>query len=204
MSEHVTAWLEAYHDGELRGRRLRKVEAHLRSCAACRRELERLERLATALRSVPAVEGIASPDRFVYEVGLRLQRRPEQPVWQRALNVGWQLAPMGLLGAWAFVQAVLIVFGVLSAAVRVGLGGDLAASLFGVSQGVAVESGLPGLSGAGLNDLAPVALRVLRSGGPSGWGPMLTVALLILIGVLYWSWLASWWARRRHLGPNGG
>ena len=203
MNEHVTAWLEAYHDGELRGRRLRKVEAHLESCAACRRELEGLERLATALRSVPAAEGLASPDRFVYEVGLRLPRRPEQPVWQRALNVGWRLAPLGLLGAWAFVQTVLVVAGVLSAAVRVGLGGDCAASLFGVSQGVAVEPGLPGLSGAGVNDLAPVALKVLRSGGPLGWGPIVTVALLILIGVLYWSWLASWWARRRHLSPNG-
>jgi anti-sigma factor RsiW len=203
MNGHVTAWLEAYHDDELNGRRLRKVEAHLESCAACRRELERLEALAVALRAVPAAEGLASPDRFVYEVGLRLQRRPEQPVWQRALNVGWQLAPVGLLGAWAFVQTVLVVAGVLSAAVRVGVGGDIAASLLGVSQGVPGEPGLAGLSGAGLNDLAPVALKVLRSGGPLGWGPTLAVALLILIGVLYWSWLASWWAARRHLSPNG-
>ena len=203
MNEHVTAWLEAYHDGELRGRRLRKVEAHLESCAACRRELERLQAVATALRSVPAAEGLASPGRFVYEVGLRLRRRPEQPVWQRALNVGWQLAPVGLLGAWAFAQTVLVVAGVLSAAVRAGVGGDVAAGLLGISQGVTAEPGLAGLSGAGLNDLGPMVLRVLRSGGPLGWGPTVVVALLILIGVLYWSWLASWWARRRHLSPNG-
>ena len=203
MNGHVTAWLEAYHDGELRGRRLRKVEAHLESCAACRRELGRLGTLAEALRAVPAAEGLASPDRFVYEVGLRLPRRPVRPAWWRALNVGWQLAPVGLLGAWAFVQTVLVVAGVLSAAVRAGVGGEVAAGMLGISQGVPAEPGFAGLSGAGLNDLGAVALKVLRSGGPLGWGPTLVVALLILIGVLYWSWLASWWARRRHLSPNG-
>ena len=41
MTDHVTAWLAAYHDGELTGRRVRKVEAHLaaRLGAAPRRPL---------------------------------------------------------------------------------------------------------------------------------------------------------------------
>jgi len=203
MTEHVTAWLEAYHDGELHGRRLRKVEAHLECCAACRLELERLRGLAVLLQSAPAAEGLASPDRFVYQVGLRLPRRPAQPVWQRALNVGWRLAPVGLLGAWAFVQTVLVVAGVLGTAVQVGLGGDIAAGLLSVSQGASGESELGNLSGTGLSNLLPAALGVLRTGGPLGWGTTLAVALLILIGVLYWSWLASWWVRRRHLTPKG-
>ena len=29
MTEHVTQWLEAYYDGELKGRAAQEVEAHL-------------------------------------------------------------------------------------------------------------------------------------------------------------------------------
>jgi anti-sigma factor RsiW len=36
MDEHVHAWLEAYHDGELHGRRLEQVEDHLARCVECR------------------------------------------------------------------------------------------------------------------------------------------------------------------------
>ena len=50
MNEHVTAWLGAYHDGELRGRRLRQVETHLAHCATCRAELERLRALTAICR----------------------------------------------------------------------------------------------------------------------------------------------------------
>ena len=55
MTEHVTAYLGAYHDGELRGRRLRQVEAHLAHCATCRAELERLRALAALPWVTPVV-----------------------------------------------------------------------------------------------------------------------------------------------------
>ena len=56
MNEHVTPWLGAYHDGELRGRRLQQVETHLAHCAACRAELEELRALSALLQESPVPE----------------------------------------------------------------------------------------------------------------------------------------------------
>jgi anti-sigma factor RsiW len=99
MTEHVTAWLGAYHDGELQGRRWRQVEAHLAHCATCRAGLERLRALAALLQESPAAGDLMPPERFVAQVGLRLPRRPERPAWQRGLEIGWQVVPLGLFGA---------------------------------------------------------------------------------------------------------
>ena len=71
MSKHITEWLNAYLDGELNGRRLHHVEAHLAECEACRTELESLERLSGLLHEVPAPE-FTSPERFAAQVNLRL------------------------------------------------------------------------------------------------------------------------------------
>lgn len=140
------------------------------------------------------------------QVGLRLPRRPVQPPWQRALEIGWQLTPVGLLSAWAFVQAVFIVVGVVLVALRMGLGGDVAAWLLRPE----LVEGLPAsqqglwlteifsLSGASLGDVGRITLQLLSNGGPLGWGVTLNLVSLVVIGLLYWSWLASWWARRQH------
>ena len=198
MTEHVTAWLGAYHDGELQGRRLYQVEAHLAQCATCRAELENLRALAGLLQTSPAAEGLTPPERFVAQVGLQLPRRPEQTAWRRGLEISWRLAPLGLLGAWAFVQAVSFVAGMVFVALRLGLGGDVTARLLPTApQGPSLAEILT-IPGAGLNDVGQVMLRLLERGGPLGWGFALNLLSLALIGLLYWSWLATWWARRRH------
>jgi len=202
MTEHVTTWLGAYHDGELRGLRLRQVETHLARCATCRAELERLRALAALLQESPAAENLTPPERFVAQVGLRLPRRPERPAWQRALETGWQLVPLGLLGARAFVQAVFAVAGAVLVALRMDLGGDVAAGLLLASQPTANQgmwlTEIFSLSGASLNDVGRMMLRSLSDGGLLGWGVTLNLVSLVVIGLLYWSWLASWWARRQH------
>jgi anti-sigma factor RsiW len=206
MTKHVTVWLGAYHDGELRGRQLRQVEAHLAHCVTCRADRERLQALAALLQESPAAESLTPPERFVAQVGLRLPRRPERPAWQRALEIGWQLAPLGLLGAWTFVQAVFAMAGVVLVALRMGLGGDVAAWLLRpelVERLPASQQGpwlteIFSLSGASLGDVGRITLQLLSNGGPLGWGVTLNLVSLVVIGVLYWSWLASWWARRQH------
>jgi len=202
MTDHVTTWLEAYHDGELQGHRLHQVEAHLARCETCYQELRRLEELTTLLQSEPAPAGLMSADRFVQAVGLRLPRRPERPAWQRALKVGWQLTPLGLLGAWAFAQTVLVVTGILLMTRWLGLGGDLIASLLPASRGGSWSGELLSLSGAGLSDVVPTAWRILSSGGPLGWRVTLTLFALAVIGLLYWSWLASWWVGHQRLNAE--
>jgi hypothetical protein len=200
MNNHKTAWLGAYHDGELQGARLRQVEAHLSCCEECRAELEELRKLSALLQESPAPETLTQPERFVAQVALRLPRRPTQPAWKRTLEAGWQLAPVGLLGAWAFVEAAFIAAWVVLLGLRAGVGGELVAGLL-----PAVERET--WTGSALNylgaDLSETSWTVLRWVGALGWTTILHAAILIGIGLLYWSWLASWWARQRHQASNG-
>ena len=53
MSNHVTEWLSAYLDGELKGRQLQQVEEHLAECEACQAELDSLQGLSGLLHEVP-------------------------------------------------------------------------------------------------------------------------------------------------------
>jgi len=195
--QHVTTWLGAYHDGELQARRLQQVEAHLARCAACRAELERLQALAVLLQASPAAQGLTPPERFVAQVGLRLPRRPERPAWQSALELGWRLVPLGLLGAWAVVQAVFTVARIALVALHTGAGGNLAAGVLpAAQQGLWAE--LFSLSAVGPSDVLWMIQRLASNGGPLGWATTLNLGALVVIGLLYWGWLATWWARRHH------
>jgi len=167
MSEHVTDWLNAYHDGELTERQRKRVEAHLAECASCRAELEQLRFLSAALRESPLPSDFLPPELFVAQVGLQLPRRPEGPAPRKALWVAWRLTPLVLLGALVFLQTVLLVTGLTRVAVGLGLGGETAATLLPVRTG--------GLWQA-------VQLNLILPG---------------VIALLYLSWLASWWSRRQ-------
>jgi predicted anti-sigma-YlaC factor YlaD len=193
MNGHVTPWLAAYHDGELKGRRLRQVEAHLAECAACRAELEELQKLTTLLYESPAAEGLLPAERFVAQVGLRLPRRPTKPAWQRTLEAGWRLAPAGLVGAWAFVQAVFIVAGVALIGLQV-CGVDVL-GLSTVSHSETWPTAILDWLGVGIGD---TTLSVLKTLDALAWGLTLYLTATLTIALLYWSWLASLWARRRH------
>lgn len=197
MTKHVTNLLGAYLDGELKDLRLRRVESHVAQCAACRGELEALRDLVALLKESPSVAGITPPERFAAQIELRLSPRPERPATQRALEMSWRLVPIGLLAAWAFVQTVFIVAGMVQMALWTGLGGDVAAGLLPGSERGLFLSDLFRLSGASLRDAAQILLEFVRGGGPLGWGPAIYAVLLVLIGLLYWSWLASWWALRK-------
>lgn len=202
MSRHVTDWLGAYVDGELSHLRLWRVESHLSQCAVCRAELEELRGLSALLQESPELEHVTPSDRFVANVGLRLQDRPGQSAPQRAMEIGWRLVPVGLLGALAFVQTVFILAGVVQAAQWMGLGGDFAARWLPAPQGGLWVSQLFSLSGDSLTEVAVAMLQFVRSGGPLGWTMTLYLVLLVVIGLLYWSWLASWWIRQRRSLPR--
>jgi hypothetical protein len=200
MNEHVKHWLEAYYDDELEENRRRQVESHLAHCPSCRAELERLETLSTLLRSSPVPQTQSAPARFVAQVGLRLPRRPERPAWQRALKLGWQLMPAGLLSAWVALQAAFIVTGLLMAASQTGPGQVLAAILPFTTPQSFGPAGLAALSGANLSQIISQILPLLSSGGPLGWGFTVNLLLSLLLDLLYCSWIASWWAVRQHQG----
>lgn len=165
MDEHVHAWLEAYHDGELRGHHLQQVEQHLASCVECRAELEQLSTLSVLLKESPAPRTLMPAERFVAQVGLRLPRRQEGAGRQRAFRASWQVIPLILFGAWAFVQALFIMVGLL---------------LIGLSLGLA-------------DITSQAVLTTINRSELLAWSIGLNVALSLVIGLMYLSWLASWW-----------
>lgn len=198
MKEHATQWLGAYLDGELRGLRLRWVESHLQECAVCQSELEALARLRTLLLESPAMEAGTPPERFVAQVALRLPCRQEHPPAQRALELSWRMVPVGLLFTLAFVQTAFTIAGVLQLALSMGLGGELG-TLFlpGAGAGLSVPD-VFSLSQASLAGAIGAMVELIQAGGALAWLPAVYLFFLVVIGLLYWSWLATWWARRRH------
>jgi anti-sigma factor RsiW len=197
MNQHVMGWLGAYHDGELEESRRRQVEAHLQSCESCRAELNRLRALAHLLQASPLPEGLTPPERFVSQVRLQLQPRPAQPAWQPVLEMGWRLAPLGLLGAWGFAQAVFLVSAAVLVALGAGLDGNLAMQWLPSAQDLwAVQILTLPISGLETG-IVEAVLQFLGDGWLSMWSFALETSLLVVIGLLYWSWLASWWVRQQ-------
>jgi len=196
MKEHATQWLGAYLDGELRGFRLRSVEGHLQECAVCRSELEALAQLSTLLQESPAMEASTPPERFVAQVALRLPRRQQQLPARRALELSWKMVPVGLLFALAFVQTAFTIAGALQVALSLGLGGEVGTLIF-PGAGVSLPD-LSSLSQGSLSAAVGSAAELILAGGALAWLPMSYLTVLVVIGLLYWSWLATWWARRRH------
>jgi hypothetical protein len=195
MSNHVSEWLNAYHDGELRGNRLRFVEAHLAECELCQAELESLVDLSDLLHEVRAPE-MVSVDRFAAQVNLRLPRSRSVPPGTRLTEVGWWMIPVGLLASWVFVSTALILSDVLSVAGNLGLLSGLSEWLaFGPENNVYLSTtiGQAGLlSGNGLN-WAESLETITRVSLPQ-------IILQVSIALLYLSWIAIWWARRTRQG----
>ncbi|MCX7756244.1 MAG: zf-HC2 domain-containing protein [Anaerolineales bacterium] len=196
MSEHVTDWLNAYHDGELRGMGLQRVESHLTACAECRVALEELRALSALLRQTPPEAVFPSAEHFAARLALRLPRRaglvPARNAW---LELGGWLATLGALAVWLFLNITVWV----RSAFLLALDAGLLANLPGLQplplqmNWVAAltfvwgdQLGLPGqLVLSLLND---VHLFVIRSQG------MLFSELLLML--LYLGGLALWWLRQ--------
>lgn len=185
MSEHIGAWIDAYLDGELAERELRSVEAHLAGCLACREVVEKRRALAALLQSAPGVEARKSESRFTAEVALRLPRTTPVPAAPRReaslLQIGWHLAPVGLLLAMVFIQVVFILSGLTW--IIPGAGELLQA-------GVVIPQGALPLA-------EPLGGLAAWIGGGSllNWNWIGGLILFLLCGLVYLGWLASWWAR---------
>jgi hypothetical protein len=206
MIEHMTDLLGAYADGELRGPRLRQVENHLQGCAVCRKELEELQSLSNLLQKSVPMDAFMPADRFAANLVLQLSAgetrsegpRQAAPAQRRnSLSLAWALAPMGVLGAWVFVQAVFTVSAVLSTADLTGLLGNAAAFMENVPQQSLWFSATMNLFGGQIQGSGRTAMDLLN--GFSVFGSSLTTQLLIQAGIAaaYWAWLVIWWTRRR-------
>jgi len=183
MNDHVDLWLDAYLDGELQPSLRQQIESHLAGCAACRQALARRQALSALLQQDPQPAALKSPDRFVAEVGLQLERRPltaRSP--RRTLDLAWLFIPSGLLLSWIFLQIVFLLSAVLD---------------FIPAAGQALQSSLP-------VPPASFLLSSLFTGALAGqvfdyfqWNWFDSLASLFFIGGLYCCWMIFWWVRAR-------
>ena len=195
MSKHVTEWLNAYLDGELNSRQLQHVEAHIAECQVCQAELGSLEQLSSLLQEVPAPEFTPS-ERFATQVNLRLPHGQPAASEKKILEIGWWMIPVGLLGTWIFIGTSFFVSDLLSVANSLGLLASISDWLVFGSASQAYWSATLGqfgvLSGNSL-DWAGAMEAFTRTSAPQ-------ITLHVSIALLYLSWLAIWWARRRRQG----
>jgi hypothetical protein len=197
--EHVLDWVQAYYDGELSERQVRRMDEHLAHCERCRAELEALEAVSVLLHASPAAGGLLRPDRFVAQVELRLPRRPVQTPLQRALEAGWRFMPVSLLGALAFVQTIFIVVSALLVALNFPATAGFFSSLLPAGSGGSWLTGMQCFAGKGWGDWLEIVRCAAQYVIPLGRPVLLSTVLFAGIGLLYLSWLASWWIRRHHV-----
>ena len=192
MHEEMRPLLNAYLDGELHGQRLREMETHLSSCPACQDELRQLRLVSEFLQAGSAPQAIPA-ERFISQLTLSLPRRPLQNRSSLPGSLAWWLIPAGLLGAWFFVQTVLTLTGVVTAAKLTGMLGQTA-SWLGSRQETIWFSTAISLFGRQATGPLPT-LSLLNNTSLFAANLLSGFLWQAVIGLLYWAWLLFWWLR---------
>ncbi len=194
MPEHITQWLGAYHDGELRGARLRQVEEHLAECANCQAELGEMRSLSTLLKESAPEGDFLSSERFAANLALRLPHQTEtsQPR-NKTLEIGWWLVPLGTLGAWLFIEVTFALRSAILFVADVGLLGRDLAWIQGYPLQMGWFAAAMNLLGSQVGPAGQAALSTLNE--VHLFVAQVTESLLpqALLAVLYFGWLAAWW-----------
>jgi len=190
MSNHVTEWLNAYHDGELKGKRLQQVEEHLIACEACQAELESLQGLSTLLQEVPAPE-FPTPERFATQVNLLLPQKRTPTPNNRLFEVGWWMIPVGLLAVWVFISTAVLLGDAVSVAKNFGILDKTIASFIAARSDTAEVTSTLGQFGM----LQGNSLQWAETTENFTRGLFPQVVLQVAVALLYLTWLAVWWAR---------
>ena len=192
MTDHVTQWLEAYHDGELHGTRRDQVEAHLAECSECQAELEALRSLSALLHEDLAALEFTPAEQFSAELATHL---PGQS--PRRLGAAWWLLPLALLAAWLFLVITLW----LSAALQLASSAAIPAGELSWVGGKTLQMGWFALTtrlfGAMLGEPGWQVLTALNQINLFVAGLGRVILPQILLATAYLGWLAAWWLRRK-------
>lgn len=186
MNDHVHEWLSAYYDGELRGRKMERVQAHLEHCPECQAELAQFEALTAVLHSDPLPEFSTTPEQFVAQVGLRLPRRAQQPATRRRSG-GWRWAvvPMAVMGAFMFLRSVAWASALLSLIETLGINPEVVAWLAPSPA-----------AGGPVDPVSELSLRVLGWGVPFNASIFFSLVLPLMLAGCSLVWLAVWWSNQ--------
>ena len=91
--------LSAYHDSELDAAERERVEAHLRGCAACARELEQLREASRLLREYPVAAMTDAELRDVHAaVNDAMSRDGDRTIWRIGGSIGVVAASILVIG----------------------------------------------------------------------------------------------------------
>ena len=157
------AWLDDYVDGELELARVVEVEAHLETCAACRRDVDGLRSLLQRVETLPAER---APSRDLWQdIAPRLQQRPsvpqERPASRQSARTrdGWrfwaaQAVAAGLFLLLGFGAAQWMGNGVETSPLRLTEAGETYASL---GDGTSLDVRPAGLDGGSTSFLVAEA-----------------------------------------------
>jgi len=190
MSNHVTEWLNAYYDGELKGKRIQQVEEHLAACEVCQHELDALQSLSGMLQEVPVPE-FPSPERFATQVNLLLPQKRTTTPGTHLFEIGWWMIPVGLLAVWVFISTASLLGDAMSTAKNLGLLDSTTASFISApSETVVVTSTLGQFGMLQGNSLqwAERTENFTRDSFPQ-------IVLQVSVALLYLTWFAVWWTR---------
>jgi predicted anti-sigma-YlaC factor YlaD len=190
MSNHITEQLNAYMDGELKGKQLHQVEEHLAECEVCQAELESLQGLSSLLQEVPAPE-FTSNERFVTQVNLLLPEQRTATTKNRILEFGWWMIPVGLLAAWIFISTSSLISNAVTVADNVGLI-DSTTAFISDSSGNAAWTARLGQVGV----LKGESLQVAETTESYARNVLPQFIWQVSIALLYLTWIAMWWARQ--------
>jgi anti-sigma factor RsiW len=182
--KHVTELLNAYYDGELRGRKLDRVASHLEHCPECQQALAELDALSALLQSDPLPQISTTPEQFTAQVGLRLPRRtqaeaPRESVRGR-LGKRWMLMPVGVMLMVWFIQAVAWVTNLLTGIEWLGINPNAVSWLVPAAP-------------APSSPLASTVIGALVPELSFNINLFLMVFLPLATAGFYLAWLAWWW-----------
>ena len=203
MPEHISEWLGAYLDGELHGSRLQQVEQHLAECPDCLAELEEMQALSSLLHETAPAGDFLPTERFVANLTLNLPRQPErtQPR-NRAIEIGWWLIPVGVLGTWVFIQITSALTDVALFVSDAGLLGSNLAWLRGNPPQMGWFAAVMNLFGNQVGLVGQVALSGLNEAHLFLTKAAGSLLPQLILAVLYLGWLAAWWLRHQRNPGN--
>jgi anti-sigma factor RsiW len=196
MHEDMRTLLNAYLDGELHGRRLLEMQAHLASCEDCQIELKELRLVSNLLQASSAPETLPA-ERFVSQLTLSLPRQPQRDRSLRFSTLTVWLAPAVLLGAWFFVKTVFALTNIFTVANITGLLGNADRWLGGWQTSIWFSAAANLSGGQAIRTLPTLSLlNNLSVFGANLVSGFLWQAVIVLF---YWAWLFILWLRR---GPK--
>lgn len=152
LCNRTRSLLSAYSDSELTGSEMLRIQDHLRSCPACRRELEQIREIKEYLAEPLPIEApLGLEDRILQRVHASSSRRP--------LSLGLRFRLVGTAAAAAsFVFAIWVLpYGSQERTAEASLGEEMR---FEVARDEAYVAGADPLGGR------PMVLPVSYGGGP--------------------------------------